>query len=233
MTAEPEIVVAPRYKLASEALRAVATKLRADLRAHRAVRFPEPFDVLRDLSRHMGCVVDGLTRLDRCIEQFKIEVLNNETASAIDIGRSAGQLGEALQTFVSGYQLVRASSASTEFESFSKKGRRLMMGVYRHYLNQVLKWMGRLTAALDDPIRLARDTLQSLDSDVTLNINLQLTTPLQFKRLNDIANQIVADLAARKSRLIFDDEPSPPAPIHRTPGLLAHLGALAFGIAVA
>jgi hypothetical protein len=69
------------------------------------------------------------------------------------------------------------------------------------------------------------------DSDVALSNNLQVTTPPQCKRLNDIANQIVADLAAPSPRLILDDETSPSAPTHRTPVPLAHLGALAFGIA--
>jgi hypothetical protein len=84
-----------------------------------------------------------------------------------------------------------------------------------------------------DPIRLARETHHSLESDVTLSINLHLTTPPQFKRLSDIANQIVADLTARNPRLHVDVEISPTATKHTTPGPLAHLGALAFAIAVA
>lgn len=181
----------------------------------------------------MDLVVDALTRLDDCIERLSTEVLSNEGANATDAGRAAGRLEEALQTFVRGYQIARASHPSTDLEHLSKEGRRLIMGVYRHFLKEVLEWIDRLVDALDDPIKVAQATHEPLDKDVTLSIKLTLTTPPQFKRLHEMAHEVVAAITAQQPALTFGNDFGTPAPIHSTPGPLAHLGALAFGLAVA
>jgi hypothetical protein len=232
LSAPPEISFAPRFKLAADALSPVAARLRADLQAKPSGP-AESFEVPHQLSRHMDLVVDGLTRLEHCIEHLNTEVLSNDAANATDAGRAAGRLEEALQTFVRGYCIVRASRPSADLEQLSREGRRLMMGVYRHFLKEVLEWIDRLVDALDDPIKVAQATHQPLDRDVTLTIKLTLTTPPQFKRLHEMAHEVVAAVTGQQPVLTLDDGMNTPAPIRSTPGPLAHLGALAFGLAVA
>jgi len=232
LSTSPEISVAPRFKLAAEALSPLAARLRADLQARHSGP-SDSFEVPLQLSRHMDLVVDALTRLDDCIERLSAEVLSNEGANATDAGRAAGRLEEALHTFVRGHQIARASHPSKDLEHLSKEGRRLIMGVYRHFLKEVLEWIDRLVNALDDPIKVAQATHAPLDKDVTLSIKLTLTTPSQFKRLHEMAHEVVAAVTAQQPVLTFWNDSEPPAPLRSTPGPLAHLGALAFGLAVA
>jgi len=232
LSTSPEISVAPRYRLAADALRPVAARLRADMHA-KSSGPADSFEVPLQLSRHMDLVVDALRRLEDCIEQLSIGVLSNDTANATDAGRAAGRLEEALQTFVRGYRIVRASRPSADLEELSKEGRRLMMGVYRHFLKEVLEWVDRLVDALDDPIKVAQRAHQALDSDITLTIRLTLTTPPQFRRLHEIASEVVAAVTAQQPDLSFANTMSTPEPVRSTHGPLAHLGALAFGLAVA
>jgi hypothetical protein len=232
LSAPPEISVTPRYRLAADALRPVAERLRADMQA-KSSGPAESFEVPLQLSRHMDLVVDALRRFEGCIEQLSNEVLSNDAANATDAGRAAGRLEEALQTFVRGFRIVRASRPSADLEELSKEGRRLMMGVYRHFLKEVLEWIDRLVDALDDPIKVAQRANQALDSDITLTIRLTLTTPPQFRRLHEIASEVFATVTAQQPVLSFGVGIGTPAPVRSAPGPLAHLGALAFGLAVA
>jgi hypothetical protein len=69
------------------------------------------FLLLEDATRHMGVIQAALEHLSPRLDGLMANVVNNENATALEVGREAGRLEQVLSEFVDGFLEVKASHA--------------------------------------------------------------------------------------------------------------------------
>jgi hypothetical protein len=93
--------------------------------------------MLEDAIRHMGVIQAALEHLSPRLYGLMANVVNNDKATALEVGREAGRLEQVLSEFVDGYLEVKASHAGAD----SSQARTLVMEVYRHHARSVCRWL--------------------------------------------------------------------------------------------
>lgn len=212
-----------RLILLGEALEPVAKAARQAL-TRRVRPSGQGFVMLDDPIRHLGVIQEALTHLSPRLDGLMADVGANEGATALEVGRAAGRLEQVLSEFVDGYLEAKASQPGPD----SIEARTLIIGVYRHHIKSICRWLEELVAAIADPAGAVRKRRLALAPTVELTVVLNMTTPPQM-----------AALSALSMRLRYPPEsaPAPPpdvqSPAPRPPGLLDTIGALVFGIGLA
>ncbi len=87
----------------------------------------------------------GSPRLDGLMA----DVGANEGATALEVGRAAGRLEQVLSEFVYGYLEAKASQPGSD----SIEARTLIIGVYRHHIKSICRWLEELVARFPIAIR--------------------------------------------------------------------------------
>lgn len=230
--ANPLVDLPPHLALAAEALRPLAERLRADLHSRAPVRDDTVYDALNSSVEHLDHIGRVLERLATCVDQFGSDVLKHPEVTPIEVGRAAGRLEEVLSDMSRGYRRVRRSRSAPD-NTWSIQARNLMSSVYRHHMKAILGWLDRLLATLSNPIGVAREQGLPIEGSINLTVTLELTTPPAFEKFEAMVDEVNRSVAEQT------ETPQPPAelPIAQRvappPGPLAHLGALAFGLAMA
>lgn len=210
-------LVPTQVTLLGLALKPVAAMLHDDLAQKEWATGPK-FDTLNDLCLHMGIIEQALAHLEpRCDDLMK-SLIQNDKATALDAGRAAGRLEQVLSEFVNGYQKALASTPGQD----SLEARDLLLGVYRHHICELSQWLDKLVSAIAEPLATLKELHIRLAANVVLPITLNLTSPPQMTRLHEIAQAFQVEP--------LNQTPIPDQPTR--PGLLATVGALAFGLGV-
>jgi len=205
-----------------EALSSVALGVRQALSRSLPPSGQELF-VLQDAPRHMEVIQQALTNLSARLNGLMVDVIQNERAEAVDAGRAAGRFEQVLYDLVEGFLDVNASHAGSD----CGQARTLILGVYRHYINEICDWVDELVQAIANPLVAMEKLGIPIAENVGLPIVLKMTSPPEMAKLQKLADQLLV-----VSAQVVEEQPSfkPLAP--NGPGILGALGALAFGVGI-
>jgi hypothetical protein len=150
-------------------------------------------------------------------------VVSNDKATALEVGREAGRLEQVLSEFVDGFLEVKASHAGPD----SSQARTLVMGVYRHHARSVCRWLEEMSWVTSNPETAICQRGLGGSTEVVFKIDLNMTTPPQMAALHALSRQLRESLEAQN---MLPPQPMDPPEPTRAPGVLETLGALAFGV---
>ena len=181
------------------------------------------FAALDGLSHHSNIIFLGLSHFsDRFQEMVRLVILN-EMATDLETGRVVGRLEQVLSDFAEGLR----ESLGTIPEPGAEEPRTLIIGVYRHHLSEICDWLDELAKSIADPLSaLKRRKLPVIDN-VALTVNLNLTTPPQMARLQELVRGFTTPAPVETPVIRTASYP------RSRPGFLGVLGALAFGLKMA
>jgi|GEM_PF-1029363 len=219
------------YKLPSrvtflgEALEPVAKSLRQAI-ARKVKPSGHEFLIVDDLLRHMGFIDQALTHLSSWLDDPMGNFIQDESAGMAEAYRAAGRLEQVLSEFVDGYHEVKSSHDGHE----SSEARKLLLGVYRHRIREICKWLDDLVQAITNPASALEKRGITRTADTELTVVLKMTSPPEMAKLDALAKKlhIQVEPLAEAPPTYEPREPLEP----RGPGILGTIGALAFGIGI-
>lgn len=226
----PRCVLPDKVKLLGQALAPVAEDLRRALK-RRVRRSGEPFEAPKDVVRVTGELVRLIQGLGERQDALARWLAAPGEASPLEAGRIVGRFEQQVAGFVNIHrELLRAPDGP-----HSGGERQLLVGVFRHHLNDISAWMDRLIAMIADPrAELERQGLPVAQGTV-ISLPLTLSHPPQMEQLLRVARHCWVHARTTPSRQA--PPPGLPPLEHRAPpgdpGLLQRLGALVFGFGVA
>lgn len=209
--------------LLGEALTQVSEAARSVL-SRSVIPTARKFDSLEDLSRHMAVIERALSKLTPRLSGLLNEVIQNESAGAVEAGRAAGRLEQVLSELVNGYLEAKGSHADPDRHDM----RLLILGVYRHHITEVCDWLDEMVLAITDPMSAIKKRGVALTDKVELTVSLTMTSPPEMNKLAELVARL------RPVREVANDA-SPTFVRQKAPepGLLGTLGAMVFGAGVA
>lgn len=217
---EPDYELPPQLLLLARALAPITRTARQAL--ERRVRpSGRDFVLLADISRHMAVIECALHRLTSRLDDLMSNVIRKNAVAPIEVGRSAGRLEQVFSEFVEGYLEAKASHPDHE----STDARLLILGVYRHHILSMCSWLDELVFSINNPALAIQKRGIEPSSHVELTVAIDLTSPPEMAELGALIKRLQHLPAA-------DAEPSfaPQRAGQRAPGVLATVGALAFGV---
>ena len=175
----------------------------------------ETFQGLEDVSRHFEIYTRGLADLGEMLTTINTSVLGNEQASDADVYRTAGRLEQALQQLIRPYREIGSCAPLPDFPELQP----LILGVFRHTLSEIHDWLQRMVEDIQDPASACERRALQVTEGMVLSIDLNLTSPPEMERLQQIADSLRS--AAEEAA----EDLSIPPPTSTTsaprPGLLA------------
>lgn len=219
---EPTYVLPPQLQLLAQALAPVSRMARQTLR-RKVQPSGNAFVLLDDLSRHMGGIERSLQRLTPRVEGLVADVIRKPDACVLEVGRSAGRLEQVLSEFVDGY----LDAQSSHPHPGSAQARVLTIGVYRHHILSICRWLDDIVLSITDPAQAIQKRGIEPAAQVELHIPIDLTSPPEMEHLGALVQRIQHPLEAGTS-----SSSKPQQVKAQKSGLLATVGALAFGAAV-
>ncbi len=216
---EPTYVLPQQLPLLAQALAPVAKTARQAQR-RRVQPSGQAFVMLDDLSRPMGGIESALQRLTPRLDGLIADVIRKPDACAIEVGRSAGRLEQVLSEFVDGYLDAQASHPDPD----SAQARMLTIGVYRHHILSICHWLNEIVLSITNPAQAIQKRGIEPAAHVELHVPIDLSSPPEMEQLGALVQRTQHQLVA--------GTPSWSGPQQvkaREPGVLAALGALAFG----
>ena len=189
------------------------------------------FATFTDAAHHMGVVQNALAHLSPRLDGLMEDIVNNENAELADACRAAGRVQQVLSEFVEGF---RAAKATHAVEADAAQARTLILGVYRHHVNVICKWLDELVAAIRDPAAAMRDRGLAQADHIKLTVTLNMTSPPQMAKLSMLANAR-SDRHEAQCQSTAEIEAAPeqrfePRQVADSPSILRTLGAIAFGV---
>ena len=184
------------------------------------------FMTIEDLTHHMGVINQALIHLSGRLEGLTNDVIQNDGASAVEVGRSVGRLEQVLSEFVDGYLQVKAAVVTSENRE-AKEARSLMLGVYRHHIREICDWIDQMVEVIANPVSAISQRGITASANVELTVSLNLTRPPQMDKLDSLAKRLLNPPKAYSEPLPDFEQPE-----KSKPGILGLIGALAFGIGV-
>ena len=194
-----------------------------------ATQFGETFQGLEDVSRHFESYTRGLADLGEMLTAINTKVLGNEQASDGDVYRTAGRLEQALQQLMRPYLEIGSCTPQPDFPELQP----LILGVFRHTLTEIHDWLQRMVEDIQDPASACQRRGLKVTEGMVLSIELNLTTPPEMERLQQISDSLRSAAEDAAEDLSIPRPPPSSQPPPPSTGLLGHLGALMFGLAVA
>lgn len=221
---EPTYVLPPQLPLLAQALAPVAKTARQALR-RKVQPSGQAFVMLDDLSRHMEGIESALQRLTPRLDGLMADVIRKPDACAIEVGRSAGRLEQVLSEFVDGYLDAQASHPDPDPDS--AQARMLTIGVYRHHILSICHWLDEIVLSITNPAQAIQKRGIEPAAHVELHVPIDLSSPPEMEQLGVLVQRTQHQLEAGTPSW------SEPQQVKaREPGVLAAVGALAFGAAV-
>lgn len=215
-------VVPERLTLLGQAVGPVARAARQSL-VRKVLPSGCEFVLLEDAIRHMGVIQAALEHLSLRLDGLMTNVVSNDKATSLEVGREAGRLEQVLSEFVDGFLEVKASHADPN----SSHARTLVMGVYRHHARSVCRWLEEMSWVMCNPEAAIRQRGLAGSTDVVFTINLNMTTPPQMAALHALSRQLRESFEAQNT---WPPQQMDPPEAIRATGVLETIGALAFGL---
>ena len=229
---ETEVVcdLPSQVKSLGEALEPVAKRLRRAISC-KVRSSGHEFVIFNDLLRHTGVISQALTHLQPRLSDLSSSAIEDERASTAEAYRAAGRLEQVLSEFVDGYHEVKASHADPE----ARMARTLLLGVYRHHITEICDWLDELVQVIFNPVAAAKKRGIPLTGSIQLSVVLNLTTPPEMAKLNDLAKTLQIG-PEPKIEPVHEPQIEPAPEYQRqagnSPGVMGTIGALAFGIGI-
>lgn len=235
MTSDDVVFKIPsRVTFLVEALQPVAKNLRLAL-TDRVKFSDQEMASFEDVSRHMEVIHQALSHLSPRIDALMGNVISDETAGMAEAYREAGRIEQVLSEFVDGYRLAKTSRASIE----TNEARKLLLGMYQHYIREICDWLDELVQATANPMSAIETRGLSLTENITLTIDLNLTTPIESDKLHALAKRlqlesksVVEPVTASVSDQVIDSPAGCDLTENSNPEIFETIGALAFGIGI-
>lgn len=224
-SAEPSLcevtcVLSPQLLGLASALAPVAMTARRAL-SRKVAPSGHEFVVLDDLTYHMRVIGHGLSQIASRLDGLMSEVIRNDSAGLLEVGRSTGRMEQVLCELVNGYLEAKASHAAPEHA----KARALIVGVYRHHIRNICDWMDDLILAINNPLlELDRRGIMPADQ-VELSVPLEITRPPQMTKLEALVKSLQPQEVNSEAFSKFPQQVQV-----RAPGVLGTLWALVFGL---
>lgn len=185
------------------------------------------FVTIDDLLHHMDVIQQALTHLSPRLDGLMANVMRNEKAGMAEAQRETGRLEQVLSEFVDGYHEAKASHADPE----TSEARTLLLGVYRHHIREICDWLDEFVHVVTNPVSAIEERGIPLAANVVCTVALNMTSPPQMAKLNDLATRLQIRPAP-----VIESAPEPATryepPQSRGPGVLGTIGALAFGMGI-
>lgn len=193
--------------------------------ARRCKTSSREFDPIEDTLKHMRVTVDTLGRLQARVSSLMADVVTNESAGAVEVGRTAGRLEQVLSELLDGYRDAKTSYA----EGDANKARLLTMAVYRHHIVAICRWMDAMVMSIRDPssVCMTRSVATSAN-EVIATVVLKMSTPPELEQLQSLFQDHLRCKYPTPLEVNQSLEP-----LGRENGLLRTIGALVFGFGVA
>lgn len=228
-----EVFVVPsRVILLGEAIQPVAKNLRLAL-TRRYKYSSHEMATFEDLAQHMNTIAQAFSQLSPRIVALMSNIISDEKAGMAEVYREAGRLEEVLSEFVAGYRLAKISRPSIE----TSEARKLLLDIYRHYIREICEWLEELVQAIENPISAIEKRGLLLIENVELSVPLNLTSPIEAKKLNDLAKRLQLECESVIEPVVETeiDRPTDFPVVHdhtenSRPGIFATIGALVFGV---
>ena len=182
------------------------------------------FLIFDDLSRHMTVIAQALSHLSARIEGLMGNVFRNEAATMAEACREAGRLEQVLSELVDGYIETMASHAGPQ----ASEARLLLLGVYRHHLREICRWLDEVVLTIADPAAAISRRGIPPAAGLEFSVVLNMTSPPQMAKLEVLTQRLIVP-----PETVVEPAPRFEQPASRRPGLLGTLGALAFGVGIA
>lgn len=212
-------VLPTQLPLLAQALAPVAKAARRALK-RKVQASGQDFVLLDDLSRHMGCIERALHRLIPRLEDLLPAAIREPSAGPLEVGRCAGRLEQVLSELVDGYLDTKASHAGTD----SAEARVLLLGVYRHHILNICSWLDEIVFSITNPALAIQKRGIEPSEYVELNVEINMTSPPQMAKLDALVKRL-----QHRQEAEFQASCETQHARARSPGLLATVGALAFG----
>lgn len=120
------------------------------------------------------------------------DVIRKPDACAIEVGRSAGRLEQVLSQFVDGY----LDEQSSHLDPDSAQVRVLTIGVYRHHILSICRWLDDIVMSITDPAQAIQKRGIEPGAKVELHIPIDLTSPPEMEQLGALIQRIQHQLEA-------------------------------------
>lgn len=213
-------VMAPRLLALGEALAPVAETARRSL-ARRVRSSGAEFVVLDDLAHHTSVVQRSLSQLPPRLDGLMSDVIQNDHAGLIEVGRSAGRLEQVLSQLVDGFLELKASHA----EPKHAEARQLMLSVYRHHIRDICEWLDKLVLIIINPTgEIHRRGIEPSEK-IELTVSLDITIPPELTKLDALVKKLLP-----RPELGDDSSINCSQLPRKPPGLFGTIGALVFGL---
>jgi hypothetical protein len=211
------VQVQARFALLGQALVPVADWLRGELK-RRVPASGREFEVPKDLLKHIALLERALGHLGPRFTALMSSVVDHDQATALDAGRSVGRLEQVLSELTEGYHEGRRTNTG----SSGAEARRLLLGIYRHYLKQISEWLDCVIFATEHPLAEIRRQNLVLHEGMDLSVVLNLKSPPQMTVLLELIQGLGPEGEAPL--------PAPTMSSDHSPSLLDKARALAFAM---
>jgi len=219
------------YKLPSrvtflgEALEPVAKSLRQEI-ARKVKPSGHEFLIVDDLLLHMDVIHQALIHLSSRLDDLMGNLIQDESAGMAEAYRAAGRLEQVFSEFIDGYHEAKSSHDGPE----SSEARKLLLGVYRHHIREICKWLDDLVQTIANPASALEKRGITPTADTELTVVLKMTSPPEMAKLDALAKRLHIQVEPLAEAPPTYEPREPPEP--RGPGILGTIGGLAFGIGI-
>lgn len=211
-----------RVRYLGEALKPVAKNLHLAI-AQKVQPSGHEFLIVDDLLLHSGVIHQALTHLSGSLEYLMGNVVRNESAGMSEACRAAGRLEQVISEFIVGYHQVKASRGGPD----TREARQLLLGVYRHHMQEISVWLDEIVKAIADPGSALKMQGMNQTTEATLTVTLTMTRPPEMDKLNELAIKLQLAAEPMAEALPTYEQAEPPRA-----GILGTIGALAFGFGI-
>lgn len=187
-------------------LAVVAEALRPSMRSLLAIRSAVPPHAVRPEDDFLSFAIEQVTDLSNWFSetipalQALHEVTTAESPTESDIRRAVSQLEQRVDTLCTRYSLVKNMRAGPR----RRDGRRALLGIYEHNIQETVEWLATVIDILDDPSAEIERRGLADEEEVTLTATLSPTfPPSHLKALLSWAQQWAFDEALDELRWLL------------------------------
>lgn len=180
MNVDDKIILPRHLGILLETIRPLQAQLQAAMAAP-VIRSVESGDFAGDMSKSIGVLAGFTHDLSVIVEQELGRVAQCQEASDMEVRRAVARLGCSLRGVLAQYRKVRifrVHGAELELQN-------QVVGIFRHTLGEVSRWLNDLVSALEDPERACRQRGLLRAGRVNIELALNLT-PAPQARLSDL-----------------------------------------------
>ena len=224
---EVSIQVSPQLTMVADALAPVAKSVRKAV-SRKIQSSGHQFTDLEYMSIHMPMIEDFLVRLEPRVEAMMPDVIISKRVDPLQIGRIVGRLEQVIFELVDGYWFAKSATVKHDDTKVCK----LILGVYRHHLKTICKWLDDVVSMFSSPLRAIENMSPRIDQgdcNVEVIVSLNITAPPEMSQLLSL----LLKMRREAEELVNEEKLAVESKTTRSPSIWGSVGGLAFGVAVA